>query len=131
MPKIIIIYTEEEKQARDKEGEAKGCASCPACKHSFFWKELHHTVYEDSSQGNKSQVALCEECWAGMAPEQRVPYYEAALAGRPENVRPVIRRIGLDGQISIDPKDEQRYEREVAMAHNETMAILEAVRAGA
>lgn len=46
--------------------------SCARCGISWKWVEIHTTTYGTRGWGC---FPLCEGCWAGLTPEQRLPYY--------------------------------------------------------
>lgn len=49
---------------------------CFACGTSWKWARGHETPYSDSS----ACFPLCEQCWAAMTPDERLPYYSRLVA---------------------------------------------------
>ena len=58
-------------------GEPINCgewhARCAKCDDSFWWKLYHETELLDGLTAHP----LCEECYAAMAPADRLPFYSA------------------------------------------------------
>jgi len=63
------------KGIRNLIGNAKGYGKCLKCGDSWYWKKGHSTVYDVRDDGSTGCFPLCEECWAGLTPEERLPYY--------------------------------------------------------
>lgn len=52
-----------------------GCSWCGRCHTTWAFVEPHRTRYTDS----RACFPLCEQCWAGLTPETRMPYYEQLI----------------------------------------------------
>lgn len=50
---------------------------CYRCGDRWNWKQEHTTYFTDS----EGCFPLCEECWAELSPEDRLPFY-ARLVGK-------------------------------------------------
>lgn len=50
---------------------APGYSSYHRCETNWYFVREHATSYDRSN----SCFPLCEECWSGLTPEQRLPYY--------------------------------------------------------
>lgn len=64
-------------QVRNKMGRAKGYSGCFRCGGTWDYAQYHSTDYTGNGGGC---FPLCEPCWSGLTPEERLPYY-ALLVG--------------------------------------------------
>jgi len=61
---------------KNRKARALGISGCLRCHDTWDWKPSHSTTYTATS----GCFPLCEECWSGLTPDERLPYY-ALLAG--------------------------------------------------
>lgn len=74
---------------------------CMRCMDSWKFKKSHATMHSDS----RGVSPLCADCWDGLTPEERLPFYEAIIlvwerqTGSSEvgDVRPQIHAAVLAG----------------------------------
>lgn len=57
---------------------APGYGQCGRCRTPWKFAPWHHTSYSEPTLASCGWgcIALCEKCWAGLTPEQRLPHYE-------------------------------------------------------
>jgi hypothetical protein len=67
---------EHVRRLRNWRGRALGYGACARCGDTWDWARHHDTNY---ARG-RGVFALCENCWAGLTPAERLPYYRALLA---------------------------------------------------
>ena len=123
-----MIPTSEQKQRANAEGAEKGCLSCPHCGDSAWWKPFHSVAYESGPicadhhkadagdvravfGGEKAIHWLCAECWAILAPEERIAYLDLFAAKQIAGIRMVICIPDGDG-VKECPDDKARHERQ-------------------
>lgn len=92
---------------KNRIGRMKGFGGCYRCGDSWYWKPQHVTTFNTSTSGASGCFPLCEECWAALTPEERLPYYVLLMSrwiDGPEEFRleylrkwPLIEKAVLDG----------------------------------
>lgn len=104
--------TAEQKNAH---GRAQGYSGCNNCGGTWDWKEGHSTTFMEGS----GMFPLCEECWASMTVEQRLPHYRSVAMWWGEDGRKwwplierAVRKEGGEDVPDADPLEAilSRYE---------------------
>lgn len=140
--------TTEERAEKNEEGERHGCAVCPVCGDSAWWKKFHTTVFEagvlvpdhavktwkrwkpPSPIGCQKGISvLCEECWNKIPAVEREKHYtEHSERTRKHHIKSVMRlRHPETGRMIEHPEDAQRHRRETEewqQRHDKIMAAL-------
>jgi hypothetical protein len=76
----VAMYPRERRRLRrlrNLRGFTRGYGACLCCRDTWDWKDEHTTHYsEPGAWPSEACFALCEECWAALTPEERLPYYD-------------------------------------------------------
>ena len=150
----------QDREQRNAEGTANSCYSCPECGDSAGWKAFHDTPYYTGwmqsdtvtlpsgiktepvyFHGHLGVIALCQECWQKLTPQQRLPHYEKRVAGWQAIIRPMKKMLppGVDPDdadavikaVPIDePGDAERFREESALIEQQLADVRKAVLAG-
>ena len=114
------MLTAEQQAAKNEQGKASGCLACPVCGDSMLWKKFHETEFFSGTitpvfagspfNGALGIMALCEECWPKLTPQQRLPYYEQRTATWLNDVKPVKKTAAtrMQSVVTDDCKTVQR-----------------------
>lgn len=153
-PAVPLMTDVERKAAlhaeRNTAGHAAGMWACPVCGDSMNTrKDFHETVYHEGTiqtgtlanadgsnprpvthEGSLAVVVLCEDCWSGLTPAQRLPHYEARMERWKAGIRPAARQPAEGVGMEDHPADAERYARDVAAHEALAKTITDAVLAG-
>ncbi len=135
--------TPELRAIRNAEGAERGCAVCPGCGDSAWGKAFHETPYYSGKMtsdpdetgnvivfhGTSSLAVICEDCWQGMTPAERLPHYAAKVESWKSAIPSVKRKATLSGLVD-DPDDVARFAKEVAAVDAVLVSVTDAVMAG-
>lgn len=85
-----------DRERLNAEGRAGGFSGCKCCGDRWNWKKSHSTKFTDK----RACFPLCEECWAGMTPTERLPYYRTLVFDMwgDETAWPAIEQSVLEGK---------------------------------
>lgn len=125
--------------------------------HTPFFSGTIETGLNSSFDGELCITVLCESCWRDLSPEKRLGHYREAMDRRLENVRKprklvvlqdvevqvelledtpegpkkVMRKVTRQEPVAVDNAAEiDRYEKELAEADSDWLAIQNAVLGG-
>lgn len=143
MPLVSVLYSAEERAAKNADGAARGLAACPVCKDSILIKPLHEVIYEDGIieiragqkadpvlvKGHRGQGVTCEECWQKLSINERVEVFVRASEARFSGIKSVF-RVKINGQEKNSQEDEKRYVDEYAAIEKEKNMVIDAIKAG-
>ena len=136
---VIQPTPEEMRASKNAAGKERGCADCPLCGDSHWWKTFHVTEIMEGEfesdvgasrfDGSFGVSVICEDCWPKATPEQKMTHYMAKVDAWKADVKSVKFSMSLNGKLE-DADDRKRYDADMAEIETVRKLIAEQVKAG-